>query len=76
MKCSKGSHPVILSLSGIRTVCLINLSIRQMFLHALFSSFKTFTFRLVIIPSATKFVGSLTFIYIYIYIYVDIDIDV
>ena len=31
-----------------------------MFLYALFSSFKTFTFRLVIIPSATKVVSSLT----------------
>ena len=45
-----------------------------MFLYALFSSFKTFTFRDVIIPSATKAISSLTsilfFTFVYIYIYI------
>ena len=32
----------------------------EVFLYALFISFKTFTFTLVIVPSATKVVSSLT----------------
>ena len=74
--CFKGLHPVILFLSGIRDVFLINkcywhinekLSMPftfemfiEVFLYALFISFKTFTFTLVIVPSATKVVSSLT----------------
>ena len=76
--CFKGLYLVILSLRGIRAVCLISFNkfywniieklsmlftfkmFLQMFLYALFFSFKTFTFRLVIILSATKVVRSLT----------------
>ena len=73
-KCFKGLHLVILSLSGIRTFCLINESYWNIteehsmpftfkilnVLACTFSSLETFTFRLVIIPSAPKVFSSLT----------------